>query len=151
MSPNNIRTPAILLVLLRTLAIITLAHPLTNPVSLLNTSIIHTASTSLELPVSQNGTTSGHHLNTFDYRIVGTPLILRITEIGFPFSQTGIEDIMDASIQRVVKQINSGAGKQPLERDKFEAVSREITLRIDALAYGGLNYFLLGKQSVVGA
>lgn len=58
---------------------------------------------------------------------------------------------MDGSIRRIVKQINSGAGKQPLERDKFEAFSQEIHLRIDALAYGGLNYFLLGKQSGVGA
>ena len=151
MSPNNIRRPAILLVLLQTLAIITLAHPLTKPVSLLNTTIIHTASTSLELPVSQNDTTSGHSLNTFDYRIVGTPLILRITEIGFPFTQTGIENIIDASIQRVVRQIINGAGKQPIEKDKFEALSREIVLRIDALAHGGFTYFLLGKQSGVGA
>ena len=151
MSPINIRRPAILLVLLRTLTIITLAHPLTNPVSLLNTTIIRTVSTSLELPVSQNGTTSGHHLNTFDYRIVGTPLILRITEIGVPFSQTSIEYMIDTSIRRVVKQINSGAGKQPLEQNKFAEFSREIILRIDALAHGGLNYFLLGKQSVVGA
>ena len=151
MSPINIRRPAILLVLLRTLAIITFARPLTDPASLLNTTIIHTASTSLELPISQNGTTSGHHLNTFDYRIVGTPLILRITEIGFPFSQTSIEYIIDTAIRRVVKQINSGAGKEPLELNKFEVFTPEIVLRIDALAYGGLDYFLLGKQFVVGA
>ena len=151
MSPNIIRRPAILLVVLQTLAIITLAHPLTNPVSLLNTTIIHTASTSLEISVSQNGTTSGHPLNTFDYRIVGTPLILRITEVGFPFSQTGIENIIDASIQRVVRQIINGAGKEPIEQDKFEALSREIELRIDALVHGGFNYFMLGKQTVVGA
>ena len=151
MSPNNARRLTVFLVLLQTLTIITSAHPLINPVSLLNTTTIHTPSTSLELAVPQNGTTSDHPQNTFDYRIVGTPLILRITELGFPFSATAIETIIDASIQRVVRQINNGAGKQPIERDKFEELSREIALRIDALAHGGLNYFLLGKQSVVDA
>ena len=151
MLPNNVRRPAILLVLLQTLAIITLAHPLTNPVSLLNSTIIHTASTSLELPVSQNGTTSGHPQNIFDYRIVGTPLVLRITEIGLPFSTAGIEDIINASIQRVVRRINSGAGKRPIEHDRFSALSPEIDLRISALENEELNYFFLGKQFVIGA
>ncbi|KAM0795862.1 hypothetical protein BDR22DRAFT_893704 [Usnea florida] len=141
MSPNNACRLATFLVLLQTLTIITSAHPL---ISLLNTTTIHTPSTSLELPVPQNGTTSNHPQNTFDYRIVGTPLILRITELGFPFSAAAIETIIDASIQRVVRQINNGAGKQPIERDRFEELSREIELRIDALAHGGLNYFLLG-------
>ena len=151
MSPNNIRRLAILLVLLQTLAIITLAHPFTNSVSLLNTTIIHTASTPLELPVSQNGTTSGYPQNTFDYRIVGTPVVLRITEVGLSFSLAGVEEIIDSSIQRVVRQINRGAGKRPIEHDKFDTLSREIVLRITGLEDAGLTYFLLGKQSVVGA
>ena len=150
MSPNSIRRPAILLVLLQTLAIITLAHPFTNPVSLLNTTIIHTASISLEVPVSQNGTISGYPV-TFDYRIVGTPVVLRITEVGLLFSQAGVEEIIDGSIQRVVRQINRGAGKRPIEHDRFEALSREIVLRITGLENAGLTYFLLGKQSIVGA
>ena len=151
MSLYNIRRPAILLALLQTLAIITLAHPFTNPVSLLNTTIRHTASTSLELPISQNGTTSGYPQNTFDYRIVGTPVILRITEVGLPFSPAGVGEIIDSSIQRVVRHINRGAGKRPIENDRFDTLSREIVLRITGLENAGLTYFLLGKQSVVGA
>ena len=151
MSPNNARRLAVFLVLLQTLNIIISAHPLISPASLLNSTTIHTPSTSLELLVPQNETTANHPQNTFDYRIIGTPLILRITELGFPLSTAAIESIIDASIQRVVRQINNGAGKRPIERDKFEELSREIVLRIDALAHGGLNYFLLGKQSVVGA
>lgn len=132
--------------ILQALAMVTVAIPLTNPVPLLNSTTIHTASTWPEGLISQNATSAGLSLNMFDYRIAGTPLILRISETGATFSMEAVNLIIDAAIRKVVTKINAGHGAAPIDDGKFYQLSAHIDMRISALTNARLTYFLLGKQ-----
>ena len=89
--------------------------------------------------------------NFFDYRITGTPLVLRITELGAFFTEEAVNKVIDAAIRRVVYKINTGFGPKPIEDGRFWVLTAEIDMRINALGNAELNYFLLGKQfNVVG-
>lgn len=81
----------------------------------------------------------------FDYRIAGTPLVLRITETGFPVTRIAVNKVIDAGIRRVVARINSGAGRAPIDGGRFGVPSAEIDMRINALPNAQLNWFLLGE------
>lgn len=145
--------PLILLFLLfQTLAITALVIPLTNTISLLNSTITPSASSKpLEHFISpnENATSPGPLKAFFDYRIGGTPLILRITELGFLFSRSAIEKAIDSAIREVVLKINTGYGGESINDGRFSCLTTEIDIRITALANGHLTYFLLGKWFVV--
>lgn len=150
MSRKNIRKALSLhlplFLFLQTLAIVTLAIPLTNPVSLLNDTMILTASTPLEESVPQNATTPSLPKNMIDYPIIGTQLVLRITETRNPFFKITVETIIDGAIRRVVKKINTGFGRKPIENGKFEMLGANIDMRIAALANEEMTYIMLGKR-----
>lgn len=147
MSRGNVCRPLLLRSLLvQILAIVTLAIPHTNPVSLLNDTTTPTASMPNREIVSQNATSPSLPLYMFDYHIVGTPLTLRITETGHTFSQDAVNNLIDSAIRRVVGKINTGSGNEPIEGGRFWVLSSEIDMRISALGNGELTYFLLGKQ-----
>ncbi len=151
MSRKNIGRPVILLfLLLQALAIITLAIPLTNLVSLLNSSTTPTSSMPLDATISQNATSPSRPLDMFDYHIVGTPLTLRITETGGPFTQNAVNEIIDAAIYKVIMKINTGSGRKKIENGKFDMFAADIEMRIFALANEELTYFLLGKHFCFG-
>ncbi len=152
MSRKNIGRPLILLfLLLQALAIITIAIPLTNPVSLLNSTTNPTSSISLDGTISQNATSPSLPLDMFDYHIVGTPLTLRITETGGPFSRYAVNEIIDAAIYKVIMKINTGSGKKKIEHGKFDTFAADIEIRITALANEELTYFLLGEHFCFGS
>ena len=147
MSRKNVRRPRVLLfLLLQILAIVTLAIPLTNPVSLLNDTTIYPASTSNRESNLHNVTSPSNVADMIDYRIVGTPLALRFTETGRPFARTDVQAVIDAAIRKVVEQINAGHGKDHIKYGRFFGVSKEVDLRIWELQDADLTYFLLGKQ-----
>lgn len=151
MSQKNARRPLILLFLLsQILSTIAFTTPPTDNVSPLNITKTPTASSStpLENLISQdeNATSpNSPEKNIFDYRIVGTPLVLRITELGSLVTRNAVNRIIDAGIRRVVAKINTGFGPKPIEEGKFWVLSTDIDMRITALEGAKLNYFLLGK------
>lgn len=147
MAHRKVCRPFILLfLLLRADAIVTLAISPTNPVSLLNDTIIAPASTPLAGLISQNATSPSLSQNMIDYRIVGTPLVLRITETGQTFSKSSVNRVIDAAIRRIVGKINSGAGSKPIDGGKFWQSSSDIEVSLNAISDVQLTYFLLGKQ-----
>ncbi len=147
MSRKNIRRSLVLLfLLLQTFAIVTSAIPLTNPVSLFNSTTKHPASTSNQELNLHNVTSPSNVADVIDYRIVGTPLVLRFTETGRPFARTDVQAVIDAAIRTVVEQINAGHGNDHIKYGRFFGVSKEIDLRIWELQDADLTYFLLGKQ-----
>ncbi|KAF6225062.1 hypothetical protein HO133_010257 [Letharia lupina] len=151
MAHRKVCRPFVLLfLLLRADAIVTLAISPTNPVSLLNDTIIAPASTPLAGLISQNATSPSLSQNMIDYRIVGTPLVLRITETGQTLSQSSVNRVIDAAIRRIVGKINSGAGSKPIDGGKFWQSSSDIEVRLNAISDGQLTYFLLG-DAIAGA
>lgn len=154
MSQKNACRPFIFLFLFKTLATIASTIPLTNTVSLLNSTILPAASsTPPEAFISQdeNATSPSAPENFFDYSIKGTPLVLRITELGSLFTKDAVNKVIDAAIRRVVAKINSGLGPESIVDGRFREVTIDIDIRITALEGATLSYFLLGKQfTVVG-
>ena len=134
------------LLLLQVLTNCTLAIPLTTLFPFFNNITISRAPTPNKGFISENVTSLGTPSNPLDYLIVGTPLILRITETGDLFTQIAVNDIMDGAIRRVVKIINKGSGSKFLEHSKFGAITESIELRIQSLPDKGFTYFVLGKQ-----
>ena len=152
MSQKNSYKPLIhFFLLLQILAIITFATPLTKPTVLLTNNTTTPPSSMIPhetLPTSQNSNTTmplPPPKNMFDYRIAGTPLVLRITETGFPVTRIAVNKVIDAGIRRVVARINAGAGRAPIDGGRFGVPSAEIDMRINALPNAQLNWFLLGE------
>ena len=150
MSQQNACSSLILLFLIfQSLAIIALTIPFTNTVSMFNSTILPAASsTPIEVFTSQgeNATSPSALEDYFDYRITGTPLVLRITELGSSFTKDAVNKIIDAAIRMVVAKINTGFGPKPIEEGRFWALTTDIDMHITALENAELSYFLLGKQ-----
>ena len=140
MARRNVRGRVVLLLLLPVFAICISAIPLTNPVS-----FFHNISTSRF--ASPNATSPGFSFDPLDYPIVGTPLVLRITETGKPFTEVAVNRIIDRAIREVVAFINRGSGRKSLEHNKFGALTEDIELRIQSIPDRGFTYFFLGKQT----
>lgn len=153
MSQKNACGPLIILLLLfQTLATIASAIPLTNTVALLNSTIFPTPSSKppeILIFHNENATSPGPLESYYDYRIAGTPLILRITEVGSFFTEEAVNKIIDSAIRMVVYKINTGSGGKPIEDGRFWWPTTDINMRINALANAQLTYFRLGKQFVV--
>ena len=140
MERKNVRRRIVLLLLLPVFAICISAIPLTNPVS-----FFHNISTSRF--ASQNATSPGFSFDPLDYPIIGTPLILRITETGKLFTEAAVHRIIDRSISEVVAVINRGSGRDSLVHNRFGALTEDIELRIQSIPDRGFTYFFLGKQT----
>ena len=130
----------LLLLLLQVFAICVLAMPLTNPVSFFHNITISRFA-------SQNVTSPGFSFNPLDYPIVGTHLILRITETGELFTEAAVNRIIDQAINGVVTIINRGSGRDPIVHNKFGAMTEDIELRIQSIPDKDFTYFMLGKQA----
>ena len=116
MSRRNVGRPLILLFLLsQALAIIASAIPPKTPVSLLNSTAIPAASTPLKSLTSHNVTSHEMTSVMMEYHIVGTPLVLRITETGISFTERAVNEIIDSSIRLVVQKIITGSGNEQIE------------------------------------
>ena len=140
MAQRNVRGRLVLLFLLQVFAVCISAIPLTNPVpSFHNITISRFA--------SQNVTSPGSSSNPLDYPIIGTPLVLRITETGDQFTEEAANRIIDRAISGVVTIINRGSGRDPIVHNKFVALTEDIDLRIQSIPDKGLTYFMLGKQA----
>ncbi|KAL9076605.1 MAG: hypothetical protein Q9161_000937 [Pseudevernia consocians] len=160
MSPKDVPRPLglLLFLLLEAFAVIALAIPLADPVSLLNnnnnnnnnnSTVKPTASTPLEAIVPPNATSPSlllPPLNMFDYHVAGTSLILRITATGLSFTRNAVNTVVDAAIRRVVEKINAGVGNESIDGAKFCMRSADIDVQIGALSNAELTYFILGKQ-----
>lgn len=86
-----------------------------------------------------------------DWPIVGTDLLLRITETGAELKREEVQRIIDSSLHIVVAKINSGRGSVAIEHGQFSQLTLHIDLRIYALEDQTFTYFVLGKQFVVFA
>lgn len=151
MSRKNICRPLILIfLLLQPITIIASAIPPINPVSLLNSAVLPTASTPLKEPISHNATSPKTTPNIMDYHIVGTPLVLRITETGLTFTERAVNEIIDFSIRLVVRKINTGFGGEKIDHGRFSQLSTAIDMRIVALEDANFTYFVLGKLALIG-
>ena len=151
MSRKSVGRPLILhFLLLQALAITTIAIPLTDPVSSLNSTTNPTSSMPLNGTISQNATSPSLPLYMFDYHIVGTPLTIRITETGGSFTGYEVNEIIDAAIYQVILKINTGSGQKKIEHGRFEMLTANIVMRITALANDEITYFLLGEHFCLG-
>ena len=81
-----------------------------------------------------------------DFHILGTKLVLRITETGTKLEPKYVEQMIDFCLQRVVAEINKGRGKAPIDSARFFQLTARIDLRISALPDMLFTYFNLGKQ-----
>lgn len=86
-----------------------------------------------------------------DWPIVGTGLVLRITQTGAELQPKDVEQIIDFSVQKVVAKINSGRGRATIDNRRFFHLTARIDMRIFALQDAVFTYFVLGKQSIVSA
>ena len=126
------------LVLLFLLHICVSAIPLTNPVTFFHNITISRFA-------SQNVTSPGFSSNSLDYPIIGTHLVLRITETGELFTEATANRIIDRAISEVVMIINRGSGRDSLVHNRFGALNQEVELRIQSIPDKGFTYFMLGK------
>ena len=147
MPRKDVRWPFLpLFLLLQALTIVTVAISLPDSVSLLNSTIHSISPAPFNNTALNDSTLPRTSLNTIDYYIIGTALLLRITETGRPFSEAAVNEIMDAAIHEVVRKINAGAGKDKILHDSFAEITPAIELRIKALEDARLTYFLLGER-----
>ena len=137
MARSNVRGCLVLLVLL---TVCVSAIPLTNPVPFLNNATISRFA-------SQNVTSPSPSSNPLDYRIIGTNLILRITETGDLFTEAATNRIIDHAISEVVTIINKGSGRDFLRLNRFGDMTGDIELRIQSIPDKGFTYFVLGKRT----
>ena len=140
MARSNVRKRLIFLFIHHFFTACVSAIPLTNPVPFLH-------NVTLSGFASQNVTSPASRSSPLDYPIVGTQLVLRITETGDEFTEAATEKIMDLAIHEVVIIINRGSGRKSLLHDRFRALTRDIELRIQSIPNKHFTYFMLGKQS----
>ena len=139
MARRNMRGRIVLPFLLQVFAICVLAIPLTNPVPFVHNITISQSA-------SQNVTLPGFSFHPLDYPIIGTPLVLRITETGDRFTKAAANKILDRAINGVVAVINKGSGRNPIEHDRFGVLTEDVELRIQSIPDKRFTYFMLGKQ-----
>ena len=140
MARRNVRGRLVLLSLLQVFAVGVSATPPTNLVPFFHNITISRFA-------SQNVTSPGFSSYPLDYPIIGTHLVLRITETGDQFTEAAANRIIDRAISGVVSIINRGSGRDPIVHNKFVALTKDIDLRIQSIPDKGLTYFMLGKQA----
>ena len=128
------------LFLLQVFAICVLAVPFTNPVPFFHNITVSRFA-------SQNMTSPGSSFNPVDYPIIGTRLVLRITETGDQFTEAAVNRIIDSAINEVVTIINRGSGRDSLVHNRFGAMTEDVELRIQSIPDKGFTYFMLGKRT----
>ena len=140
MARSNVRKRLIFLFIHHVFTACVSAVPLTNPVPFLH-------NVTLSGFASQNVTSPASSSSPLDYRIIGTQLVLRITETGDVFTEAATNRIIDLAIHEVVIIINRGSGRKTLLHDRYGLLTRDIELRIQSIPDKGFTYFMLGKQS----
>lgn len=146
MSPRNAHRRLLLgFLLLQAFTLFTLAKPLTNPISLLNSATTSTALVSNRVSTSHNVTSLSSSSNIIDYTIVGTLLVLRITETGSVLSWVDVNKVIDKAIHSVVIIINAGHGKEVISGGNFRALTEVLQVIIKTLRNAKFTYFVLGK------
>ena len=128
------------LFLLQVFAICVLAIPFTNPFPFFHNITVSRFA-------SQNMTSLGSSFNPLDYPIIGTHLVLRITETGNLFTEAATNKIIDRAINEVVTVINRGSGRDSLVHNRFGVITEDVELRIQSIPDKGFTYFILGKQT----
>ena len=140
MARRNVCGRFIFLFLLQAFALCVSAIPLANPVPLFHNITISRFA-------SQNVTSPGFSFRPLDYPIIGTNLVLRITETGNLFTKATANEVIDRAIQRVVAVINRGLGRESLPADRFTMLTINVDLRIQSIPDKGFTYFILGMQT----
>ena len=139
MARRNVGGRLVPLSLLQVFAICVLAIPFTNPVPFFHNITVSRFA-------SQNVTVPNSSFNPLDYPIIGTRLVLRITETGDLFTEAATNRIIDRAINEVVTIINRGSGRDSLVHNRFGALTEDVELRIQSIPDKGFTYFMLGKK-----
>lgn len=140
MARKFVRGRLVFLFLFQVFAVCVSAIPLANSVP-----IFHNITTSRV--ASQNVTSLSFSFRPLDYPIIGTNLVLRITETGDLFTKAATNQIIDRAIQKVVTEINKGSGHNSIPHNRFALMTDNVELRIQSIPYKGFTYFVLGKQT----
>ena len=140
MARSNVRGCFVLLILLHAFTVCVSAIPPTSLVPFLN-------NVTISRFASQNVTSPSSSSNSLDYPIIGTRLVLRITETGEVFTEAATNRIIDRAISEVVIIINRGSGRDSIKNNRFGDMTEDIELRIQSIPDKGFTYFVLGKRT----